>query len=423
MIARALYTLALRILAPLILLRLWWRGHREPGYRLEIAERFGHYRSPPEERPLIWLHAVSVGEARASAGLARALGEAHPECDLLVTCMTAAGHATLRELHGESVQVVWLPYDYPGAVRRFLEHFRPRLAILVETELWPNLLAACAAFGVPVLLANARLSEKSAAGYRRVGVLARPALGALTLACAQSEEDAARLRALGVPRVEVAGNLKFDSAPDEAKRAAGRDWRERVGRPVLLLASTRDGEEKLLLQSLPAWDGKLLVVVVPRHPRRFDEVAGLAQSRRSTQEFPGEGDRIHLGDTMGEMDFYYAAADVAVIGGSFQPLGGQNLIEACAAGVPVVLGPSTFNFAEATRLALDAGAAVQADDAADAIRRALQLVSNAAERKKMGAAGLALCRAHRGATRRHLDYCGELLGSGARAGVTAPARG
>ncbi|MFY9314594.1 MAG: glycosyltransferase, partial [Burkholderiales bacterium] len=244
-----------------------------------------------------------------------------------------------------------------------------------------------------------------------------------TLACAQSEEDAARLRALGVPRVEVAGNLKFDSAPDEAKRAAGRDWRERVGRPVLLLASTRDGEEKLLLQSLPAWDGKLLVVVVPRHPRRFDEVAGLAQSRRSTQEFPGEGDRIHLGDTMGEMDFYYAAADVAVIGGSFQPLGGQNLIEACAAGVPVVLGPSTFNFAEATRLALDAGAAVQADDAADAIRRALQLVSNAAERKKMGAAGLALCRAHRGATRRHLDYCGELLGSGARAGVTAPARG
>jgi 3-deoxy-D-manno-octulosonic-acid transferase len=420
---RALYTLALRALAPVILLRLWWRGHREPGYRRQIAERFGYYHGAPEEKPLIWLHAVSVGEARASAALVRSLGEAHPECDVLVTCMTAAGRGMLKELHGESVQVAWLPYDYPGAVRRFLEHFRPRLAILMETELWPNLLAACTAFGVPVLLANARLSAQSAAGYRRVRLLARPALGALTLACAQSEEDAARLRALGAPRVEVAGNLKFDSAPDEAKRAAGRAWRKRLGRPVLLLASTRDGEEKLLLESLPAWDGKLLVVVVPRHPRRFDEVAGLAQSRRSTQELPGEGDRIHLGDTMGEMDFYYAAADVAVIGGSFQPLGGQNLIEACAAGVPVVLGPSMFNFAEATRLALDAGAAVQARDAADAVRRALHLLSNAEERDRMGASGLALCQAHRGATRRHLDYCAALLASGASAAITAPARG
>ena len=426
MIWRALYTLALRALAPVILLRLWWRGLREPGYRRHVAERLGYYKDAPRrvgtphgEKPLIWLHAVSVGEARASAALARALGEAHPECDVLITCMTAAGRDTLKELHGESVQVAWLPYDYPGAVRRFLEHFRPHLAILMETELWPNLLAACADFGVPVLLANARLSEKSAAGYRRVGLLARPALGALALACAQSEEDAARLRSLGARRVEVAGNLKFDSAPDEAKRAAGKAWRERIGRPVLLLASTRDGEEKLLLESLPAWDGRLLVVVVPRHPRRFEEVAAVAQSRRSKQEIPGAGDRVHLGDTMGEMDFYYAAADVAVIGGSFQPLGGQNLIEACAAGVPVVLGPSMFNFAEATRLALDAGAAVQAEDAADAIRRALQLLSNSAAREKMGAAGVALCQAHRGATRRHLDYCGELL----RSGATAPARG
>lgn len=419
MIWRALYTLALRLLAPVILLRLWSRGLREPGYRRKIAERFGYYAAPHEEKPLIWLHAVSVGEARASAVLTRALGEAHPECDILVTCMTAAGRATLKELHGESVQVAWLPYDYPGAVRRFLEHFRPSLGVLMETELWPNLLAACAEFGVPVLLANARLSEKSAAGYRRLGALARPALGSLALACAQSEDDAARLRALGARRVAVAGNLKFDSAPDEAKHAAGKAWRERLGRPVLLLASTRDGEEKLLLEALPPWDGKLLVLVVPRHPRRFDEVAAFSQSRRARGEFPGAQDRVYLGDTMGEMDFYYAAADIAVIGGSFRPLGGQNLIEACAAGVPVVLGPSMFNFAEATRLALDAGAAVRADDAADAIRKALQLLLNPEERGKMGAAGRALCQAHRGATRRHLEYCGELL----RSGPTAPARG
>ncbi|HEY6966391.1 MAG TPA: 3-deoxy-D-manno-octulosonic acid transferase [Burkholderiales bacterium] len=425
MIWRALYTLVLRGLAPLILLRLWWRGLREPGYRRHVAERFGYYRDTMRgrggtltERPMLWLHAVSVGEARASAGLVRALARARPEFGIVVTCMTAAGRETLKELHGESVQVAWLPYDYPGAVRRFLERYRPFLAVLVETELWPNLLAGCASFGVPVLLANARMSEKSAAGYRRLGVLARPALGALALACAQSEEDAVRLRSLGARRVEVAGNLKFDSAPDAAKAAAGRAWRERLGRPVLLLASTRDGEEKLLLEALPPWDGKLLVLVVPRHPRRFDEVAAFSQSRRSRGEIPGSQDRVYLGDTMGEMDFYYAAADVAVIGGSFQPLGGQNLIEACAAGVPVVLGPSMFNFAEATRLAVGAGAAVRAQDAADAVGKALQLLSNPGERSRMGAAGRALCQAHRGATRRHVEYCGELLRSGAK----APAR-
>jgi 3-deoxy-D-manno-octulosonic-acid transferase len=417
--ALLLYTLVLYVLLPLILLRLWWRGLREPGYRRELGERFGYYKEARQGKPLLWVHAVSVGEARASAGLVRALAAAHPEYGMLVTCMTAAGRDTLKELHGESVQVAWLPYDYPGSVRRFLEHFRPRLGLLVETELWPRLLEACASYGVPVLLANARLSERSAHGYLRIASLARPAVGALALACAQSAEDAARLRSLGARRVEVTGNLKFDSMPDEAKHAAGHAWRERLGRPVLLLASTRDGEEKLLLDSLPAWDGRLLVLVVPRHPRRFDEVAQLANSRRSRIETPAAGDRVHLGDSMGEMDFYYAAADVAIIGGSFQPLGGQNLIEACAAGTPVVVGPSMFNFAEATRLALAAGAAIQADNAADAIRMALQLLSSAEEKEKMAAAGLSLCQANRGATRRHLDYCEELLKSGTR----APARG
>src|SRR6185369_15792917 len=225
----------------------------------------------------------------------------------------------------------------------------------------------CAGFGVTVLLANARMSEKSALGYRRTGALSRPAFGALTLVCAQSAQDAERLRTLGASRIEVTGNLKFDSAPDEAKSAAGKAWRERLGRPVLLLASTREGEEKLLLDVLPAWDGKLLVLVVPRHPRRFDVVALMAQSRRSRGQPPAVQDRVYLGDSMGEMDFYYAAADVAVIGGSFLPLGGQNLIEACAAGVPAVLGPSMFNFADATRLALEAGAAVQATDASGAV--------------------------------------------------------
>jgi len=328
--------------------------------------------------------------------------------------MTATGRETLRELHAESVRIAWLPYDYPGAVRRFLALYRPRLGVIMETELWPNLLAACAAQRVPVLLANARMSEKSARGYRRWSGLARPALGSLAAVCAQSDEDAARLRALGALQVEVAGNLKFDGVPDEAKRAEGRAWRARLGRPVLLMASTREGEEKLLLEALPAWDGKLLVVVVPRHPRRFDEVAALLAgeggvARRGRGEVPDPSHRMHLGDTMGEMDFYFAAADVAVIGGSFAPLGGQNLIEACAAGVPVVLGPSMFNFAEATRFAIDAGAAVQAADAASAIRAALDLLGEPAARARMGAAGQALCEAHRGATHRHVQACRKLL--------------
>lgn len=409
---RSIYSLVLSLAAPFLVLRLWWRGLREPGYHRWIGERFGYYKQPMPGRPVLWLHAVSVGEARASAALARALAAANPGHEVLVTCTTAAGREALKELHGESVRIAWLPYDLPGAVRRFFEYFRPRLGVLVETEVWPNLLAACEAYGVPVLLANARMSEKSARGYGRWHGLSRPAFASLSAVCAQSEEDAGRLRALGARRVEVAGNLKFDTTPDETKRTEGRAWRARLGRPVLLLASTREGEEKLLLGAMPPWDG--LVLMVPRHPRRFAEVSAFSQSRRSRGETPRPEDRVYLGDTMGEMDFYYAASDVAVIGGAFVPLGGQNLIEALAAGVPVVLGPSMFNFAEVTRLALAAGAAIQAADAPDGMREACRLLSNPEERKKMGLAGLRLCEAHRGATQRHLDFCAELLKASAR---------
>lgn len=404
---RLAYTAALYALTPLALLRLWWRGAREPGYRRRIGERFGHYRDGAG-RSLIWIHAVSVGEARASAVLVRGLAAAHPGGEILVTCTTAAGRETLKEVHGESVRIAWLPYDTPGAVRRFLEHYRPRLGILVETEIWPNLLAACGEFGVPVVLASARMSAQSAEGYRRWGGLMRGALASLAGVGAQSAQDAERLRMLGARRVEVLGNLKFDSTLDEEKRASGRAWREQAGRAVILLASTRDGEERMLLNALPA-QAQALVVVVPRHARRFDEVALLAQSRRSRNPLPASTDRIFLGDTMGEMDFYYGAADVAVIGGSFGGFGGQNLIEACAASVPVVLGPSMFNFAEATRLALEAGAAIQVPDAGAAMSEALLLLSDSKKRAAMGEAGIKLCADHRGATQRHLQLCEDLL--------------
>ena len=413
---RTLYTVVLRLALPLILLRLWWRGRREPGYREAVSERFGVYQGDKPEK-LVWVHAVSVGEARAAAPLVRGLIALLPDHRVLVTCTTAAGRDTLKQVYGDSILSAFLPYDYPEAVQAFLAHFSPRLGVLMETEVWPNLLAACAAKGVPVVLANARLSEKSARGYLRFRSLAEPAFASLALVCAQSEADAARLRSVGARRVEVTGNLKFDVGPDAGQLAAGRAWRASLGRPVLLLASTREKEETLLLNEIGN-EKNLLVVVVPRHPQRFDEVAPLAQSRRTRQPVPAPEHRVHLGDTMGEMPFYYAACDVAIIGGSFEPLGGQNLIEALAAGAAVVVGPSMFNFAEATRLAIEARAAVQAGSAAEAVKCALALVHDSRERRHMSEAGRKLCLTHRGATERHLALIAEVTAS-----VTAAAPG
>ena len=407
---RSLYTALLGVALPLALLRLWWRGRREPGYREHVGERLGQYDQDRHEK-VVWVHAVSVGEARAAAPLVQGLQRELPDHTLLVTCTTAAGRATLKQVYGESVQASFLPYDYPGAVQGFLEYFRPRLGVIMETEVWPNLLAGCMANGVPVVLANARMSEKSARGYGRWDGLTRPAFGAFSAVCAQTDADAQRLTTLGAKRVQVTGNLKFDVAPNPDQLAAGRAWREQLGRPVILLASTREGEEPLLLNELKDVDGRFLTVVVPRHPQRFDEVARLAQSRRTASPVPAAMDRVHLGDSMGEMAFYFAAADVAVIGGSFMPLGGQNLIEALAAGTPVVCGPSMFNFAEATRLAVAAGAALQAPDAGAAVREALALLGDESRRRSMGASGRRFCESHRGAAQRQLQVCLDVLTS------------
>lgn len=399
---RTVYTVLLRLALPFLLARLWWRGRREPRYRHAVTERLGIYSGEVPERA-IWVHAVSVGEARAAEPLVRALMAEH---GVVVTCTTAAGRETLEERLGSAATIVWAPYDFPETAESFLGRFRPQLAVIMETEIWPNLLAGCRSRGVPTLLANARMSEKSARGYHRVAALTQPAFASLSSVCAQSSDDAARLRELGAREVEVSGNLKFDVEPDAAQVAAGREWRRQLGRPVVLLASTREGEEEMLLPLLI--HANALVVVVPRHPRRFDEVAPLAQSRRSLGA-PGPSDRVHLGDTMGEMAFYYAACDVALMGGSFMPLGGQNLIEALAVGAPVVLGPHMFNFAEATRLAVEGGAAIQTIDAASAVNVALDLLKDDARRRQMGERGKSLCDAHRGATARHLAVCRRLL--------------
>jgi 3-deoxy-D-manno-octulosonic-acid transferase len=342
---RAGYRLLLWLAFPFVLARLWWRGRQEPRYRENPGERFGFYRTTLA-RPVIWLHAVSLGETRAAEPLLRALKERHPECDLLVTQMTATGRQAAEQMLGGSVRVAWLAYDYPSAVRRFLRHFRPRLGILMETEIWFNLVGECERAGVPLVLANARMSARSARAYAAVGPLVRPALGSFGAVMAQTVEDADRLRSLGARRIEVTGNLKFDMEPAAGSDSLAAQLRQRFGgRKVLLAASTREGEEDLILDALRDSLGGALLVIVPRHPQRFEAVAqllaarGLKFARRSACDPLRADCEIVLGDSMGEMAAYYRASDVAFIGGSLLAYGGQNLIEACAAGVPVLIGP------------------------------------------------------------------------------------
>ena len=412
------YTLVLWAALPFVVARLFWRGRSEPGYRRHVAERFGKYRARPQ-KPVIWVHAVSVGETRAAEPLVRLLAARHPECEMLITQMTATGRDTAERLFGGMATLAYLPYDYPFAVRRFLAHFRPRLGVLMETEIWFNLVHACAESGVPLLLANARMSEKSARGYETVGPLAQAALGRLSAVAAQTRADAERLAKLGAHAVEVTGNLKFDVAAPAEASALGAELRRRYGlRKVFLAASTREGEEELLLDALAGQPlGRALVVIVPRHPQRFAEVArllerrGIAFVRRSDAAGVPAGCGYVLGDSLGEMAAYYASCDLALIGGSLLPYGAQNLIEACAAGAPVLVGPSTFNFAQAAAEAVQCGAALPVASAVEAVAEARRLLADEPARKTMSVAGLAFCAAHRGASERTAAICERLLGS------------
>lgn len=413
---RLVYSAFVYAALPLALARLFWRGAREPGYRLHVAERFARYSGARPNSPLIWLHAVSVGETRAAEPLVRALLSAYADHTVLLTHMTPTGRAAGESLYGERVVRAYLPYDYPGAAARFLDRFRPRFGILMETEVWPNLVRACTMRGVPVCLVNARLSEKSARGYARFPSLARESFASLAAVAAQSADDAQRLRALGATRVEVTGNLKFDVALTPAQLEVGRRWRAGWGaRRVLLAASTRDGEEALLLDALSDMPPDVLLVIVPRHPQRFDEVAalvekrGISLQRRSAGQALQPETRVLLGDSMGEMAAYYAACDIAFVGGSLLPFGGQNLIEACAAGAPVLIGPHTFNFADAAQNAIDAGAALRIDSAGDLARKANDLLGDSERLQRMSARAIEFTRAHQGATQRVMRMLRLLL--------------
>ncbi|MDF1480821.1 3-deoxy-D-manno-octulosonic acid transferase [Extensimonas sp. H3M7-6] len=499
-LALRLYGVLTWLAQPLLRRKLRLRARAEPGYAQAVGERFGRYapeivRQLPHahhadhaqaDAPWIWVHAVSLGETRAAAILIAALRARLPGMRLLLTHSTATGRAEGTKLLQPGDVQVWQPWDTRAAVERFLRTFRPALGILMETEVWPNLVAGCKAQGVPLVLANARLNAKSWRSARRVTALAVPAYRSLTAVWAQTEDDAQRLRSLGAPVQAVFGNLKFDVRPDAAQRALGQSWRAHSPRPVVMLASSREGEEAMWLQAIAQVlerktplaacrtlgvdsenapqrdqflpdspphsgtmgqeDGKkwaagahsqptipksdrLLAkahqaqaaitsevtampsdpaaqvqwLIVPRHPQRFDEVAallegaGLRVARRSSwAEAPAPAD-VWLGDSLGEMQAYYALADVALLGGSFAPLGGQNLIEAAACGCPVVLGPHTFNFAEAAQRACETGAALRVADLRQGVRAACVLALDGVRLAQARAQAQAFAQTHRGA--------------------------
>jgi 3-deoxy-D-manno-octulosonic-acid transferase len=403
----AVYATVLRLATPLYLLRLWRRGRAEPGYRFRLMERLGFYPGRPPVPGAVWLHAVSLGETRAALPLVEALRRAHPEIRLLFTHGTATGRAAGRKLMQDGDGQVWMPYDTPGATRRFLRHFQPGVGVLMETELWPAMMREAQRLDMPVLLANARLSERSAAKGQRLASLLHPAAARLALVLAQTVDDARRLREAGAPRVVVSGNLKFDMTPPPRLTAQGLQWRQDLRRPVVLAASTREGEEGPLLAAWAALPvPRPLLLLVPRHPQRFQEAEALARMQGLTLHCRTDWDEhppadagmadVWVGDTMGEMPLYYACADVALLGGSFAPLGGQNLIEAAACGCPVVMGPHTFNFVQASKQALQARAALRVDDIQAGVKAAVQLATDP-DRHAWVQRALGFANAHRGA--------------------------
>ena len=432
---RGIYSGLMRLAQPLLRRKMAKRAVLEAGYAEAIDERFGHYTQPAETVPsLVWLHAVSLGETRAAAVLINALRQQHPGLRILLTHGTATGRAEGRALLSPGDVQVWQPWDTRVVIDRFFKHFKPRLGLLIETEVWPCMVARAKTDGVPMVLVNGRMSEKSLSQALTMSPLAYPAYGGLTAVYAQTALDAKRFRQLGVDAAAVFGNLKFDAAPSASQQTTGKAWRMASRQPVVMFASSREGEEAIFLEQIRALAQKIHAqaapdliakkfLIVPRHPQRFDEVLelvkqyGLSVSRRSSwQGSPFENADamkadIWLGDTLGEMPLYYALSDVALLGGSFEQLGGQNLIEAAACGCPVVMGPHTFNFADAADLAQSAGAALRVADMAAAVRAAIELADDAARQIRMSHAALGFASAHRGAAKNTVQAIAAYLPS------------
>jgi 3-deoxy-D-manno-octulosonic-acid transferase len=418
---RYLYSLILTLLIPVYFLRIYWRGFKAPAYRERWLERLGIFESPIEQS-VIWVHAVSVGEVQAVAQLIGRLLDRYPDMPLLITTTTPTGAERVKALFGSDVTHLYAPIDLPWIVRRFLSAFQPRLLILVETEIWPNLIYHAKQEGVPTLLANARLSIRSAQGYHRVAGLTREALRNLSMIAPHAEADAERFHTLGArpERIEVTGSIKFDvhlpGSLLERVDVLRREWGGQ--RPVWIAASTHEGEDELILQAhgiVRQAFGDALLVLVPRHPERFERVGQLVEEAgfsllRRTQQQPCEEDTaVFLGDTMGELTLFLGASDVAFIGGSLVPHGGHNILEATAQGVAVLFGPHMFNFNEISELYLQHQAAVQIDSVEALAEQVIKWLSDASERSRVGEAGRELVEQNRGALDRLTRLVDRLL--------------
>jgi 3-deoxy-D-manno-octulosonic-acid transferase len=418
---RFTYTLILRILAPVLWIWMALRARRSGGnWGVLSLSRFGRYR-PSESTPLlaaVWVHAVSLGETRAAQPLVQLLLEIG--LPVLLTHTTATGREEGARLFARAIDdgqlhQAWLPYDFPASVRRFLEYFNPRCAVLIEREVWPNLIRESNRKNIPIALVSGRLSEQSLRQMRWMSPALREAYRGLDLVLAQTEDDVRRLLLAGVRAANAVGNLKFDVSLSPRQIASGRAWRQALGRPVIAIASTREGEDALFIGALASMRegglgsqaGPILYLLIPRHPQRFEEAAGrlkasgLSFVRRFASMAPEvtQAD-VLLGDSLGEMAFYYAASDIAIVAGGFKPLGGQNLIEACASGTPAIVGPYMFNFAQATDDAVAAGAALQVENADAALKAAKALISDDATLQMMRTAAQSWATSHAGAARR-----------------------
>ena len=405
---------------PFVPLKLLWRGIKQPAYLNYWGERFGTY-TTPVAKPTIWIHCVSVGETRAAEPLIRTLLKKYPQHQIVITHTTPTGRDTSAQLFKEEIakqQIlrVYLPYDVPIAVNGFIKHFKPQLGMLMETELWFNLIRTCYQQQIPVVLLNARLSAKSANGYAKLGSLVKQGLQQLNLIAAQSIDDENRFKVLGAENTVVAGNIKFDVAAPTTSQADGEALRALLGkdRTVLIAASTREGEEAIILEAVAGLD--LLTVMIPRHPQRFDEVEVLLNTSKINYKLRTEitapipsDTQVVLGNTMGELFTYYAAGDIAFVGGSLLKFGGQNLIEAASMAKPILIGKYTYNFAEATKGAVKMGAATQVKDAQDLRQKLEFLINNPKKRAQMSKAALEFCKASTGATNRVMQAIERLL--------------
>ncbi len=421
--ARLVYSMLFYLLLPIILGRLLFRAIKAPAYTKRWTQRFGFVASTKVPKETIWLHAVSVGETLAAVPLVKALQEKYPDHRLMMTCMTPTGSERIKAAFGDSVDHSYAPYDMSDAVARFLNRIQPSLLIIMETELWPNTIAACHKRNIPVLLANGRLSEKSANAYRRIAPLVRTMLTELTAVAAQHKDDGARFTDLGLAEGSlcITGNIKFDLSFDqltiEKARGLLAEWRGVSERPILLAASTHHGEDEIILQAFAKVKTEidnLLLVLVPRHPERFNQVAelcaaaGFSLARRSSEGSLNGAD-ILLGDTMGELMTFFGACDIAFVGGSLVPTGGHNIIEPAAWGVPVLTGPHLFNFSEASQLLLD-GDAMQICHSADQMaEQVVKLLKNQTQRAEMGAAAQRIASANRGALGRLLSLIDKTI--------------